>query len=262
MDWCKMSKLTREELFEIEEDIRIHVNQRSRNQIHDHIDALEREIIHWQHFDRKAELLTENSKLRAENERLTIEIDTFEECGRSKQDVFLINDLHNKLAKYRAENADLKSVLEQTDSLRHKANALEIEAREVCAQLRADNEKTEAFYKKTFKEISEAIGIDTPLVLIARSTNNTETFADILVKLVKEVYDERNKLKELNTELKDPAVHNFLSDEASLRVQLESKDKLWRKAVVERANYKMDGVKLRNAIRELADNLLTLVEKK
>ena len=35
-----------------------------------HIAALDSEIIHWQHFDRKAELLTENSKLRAENERL------------------------------------------------------------------------------------------------------------------------------------------------------------------------------------------------
>ena len=85
------------------------------------------------------DLANQRDQLRAENERLTIEIDTFEECGRSKQDVFLINDLHNKLAKYRAENADLKSVLEQTDSLRHKANALEIEAREVCDQLHAEN---------------------------------------------------------------------------------------------------------------------------
>lgn len=46
----------------------------------------------------------------------------------------------------------------------------------------------EEFYKKSLERISKAVGITDPIVLISMAKNNDQTYVDILVDYIEEIY--------------------------------------------------------------------------
>jgi hypothetical protein len=46
--------------------------------------------------------------------------------------------------------------------------------------------KTEDFYKQSMTRVAAEFGITSPLQMIARAENNEQTYADILIKIIRE----------------------------------------------------------------------------
>ena len=53
----------------------------------------------------------------------------------------------------------------------------------------------QAFYKVSLKRIAAEFGITTPLQLMARAENDSETYADILIKIIREKLNENTSSK-------------------------------------------------------------------
>lgn len=54
-------------------------------------------------------------------------------------------------------------------------------------KINAESNEREVFYQKSLERIANAAGITDPIQLIARAENNTETYVDILVRVIEEL---------------------------------------------------------------------------